>query len=558
MSDRWCVAFAAAIALGAHLGGGPSPLVGLVLGAIGLVAGRPWLLCLAGAIAAAGLAARADAAFAAPLPTGPVRAWVTLLTDPAPLPGGAARRFDVRLDGRRLEASARGDAAAAVMERAAGERVLLSGSVQSPPPNAGWLRARHVVGRLAVDDVERWAPGSPVSRLANGVRRTLAAGAEALPPDRRALFTGVVLGDDRGQPADLADDFRAAGLTHLLAVSGQNVAFLLAVAGPLLRRLSWRGRLPATLAVLGFFALLTRFEPSVLRATAMAAIATVAAAIGRPQDGVRLLAIAVGALLLIDPFLVRSVGFGLSVGASAGIVLLAPRIERSLPGPAPLRAALAVTVAAQAGVAPILVPVFGSIPVATLPANLLAVPAAGPLMMWGLTGGMTAGLVGGGPLRSALHAPSELLLWWLAGVARHAAELPLGELSALHVVVIGAGVALRVAGRHWRLPALPAVGLAAAAVVVLLPLVTQPTPPGGRSAPALGVELWRDGRRTAAVLDGRARAGPALEALRRSGARCVGTVVVRSEAASTLETVAALARRCPSLEVRFEGRGPPR
>ena len=53
----------------------------------------------------------------------------------------------------------------------------------------------------------------------------------------RSLYTGLVIGDDREQPADLADAFRGAGLTHLLAVSGQNVAFALALAGPLLRRL---------------------------------------------------------------------------------------------------------------------------------------------------------------------------------------------------------------------------------------------------------------------------------------------------------------------------------
>jgi len=74
--------------------------------------------------------------------------------------------------------------------------------------------------------VHRIDPGSapdPPSRAANGVRRTLVAGAAPLSPVQRSLFTGLVIGDDRAQPAGLADDFRGAGLTHLLAVSGQNV-----------------------------------------------------------------------------------------------------------------------------------------------------------------------------------------------------------------------------------------------------------------------------------------------------------------------------------------------
>src|SRR5436189_94520 len=81
--------------------------------------------------------------------------------------------------------------------------------------------------------------------------------------------------------ADVTDDFRGAGLSHLLAVSGQNVAFVLALAGPMLRRLGLRVRLPATIAVIAFFALVTRFEPSVLRASAMAALAVTASTMGR-------------------------------------------------------------------------------------------------------------------------------------------------------------------------------------------------------------------------------------------------------------------------------------
>ena len=91
----------------------------------------------------------------------------------------------------------------------------------------------------------------------------------ALPICRRALLAGLVLGDDRDQPAVLRDAFSAVGLTHLLAVSGQNVAFVLAAAGPLLRRLRLGPRLAAVLVLLAFFALVTRFEPSVLRAAVM-------------------------------------------------------------------------------------------------------------------------------------------------------------------------------------------------------------------------------------------------------------------------------------------------
>ena len=135
------------------------------------------------------------------------------------------------------------------------------------------------------------APRAPLRRrVANGLRRTLERGAVSLPGQERALFTGFVLGDARGQSQATADDFRNAGLTHLLVVSGENVAFVLALAGPLLRLLGLRGRFVAGLLVLVAFGVLVRWEPSVLRAEAMAALALLASTMGRPASGLRLLA----------------------------------------------------------------------------------------------------------------------------------------------------------------------------------------------------------------------------------------------------------------------------
>ncbi len=107
----------------------------------------------------------------------------------------------------------------------------------------------------------------------------------------------------------------------------------------------------------------------------------------------RVLAIAASGLLLADPFLLRSVGFLLSCGASAGILLFGEPIARRLPGPRLLRETAGVTLAAQLGTAPILVPVFGSVPLVALPANLVAVPLAAPITVVGLVAGVVGGLV---------------------------------------------------------------------------------------------------------------------------------------------------------------------
>jgi competence protein ComEC len=160
------------------------------------------------------------------------------------------------------------------------------------------------------------------------------------------------------------------------------------------------------------------------------------------------------ALLLADPFLVHSVGFALSVGASAGIACLGPPIAARLPGPRWVREPLAVTLAAQVGVAPVLLPVFGSIPAVAPLANLLAVPAAEPLSVYGMAAsGVLAVAAPLRPLAGIVHLPTTLLLRWVNGVAARAAGVPLAVhmRGALGLVALVAAVtALRKAGATLR------------------------------------------------------------------------------------------------------------
>jgi ComEC/Rec2-related protein len=316
-----------------------------------------------------------------------------------------------------------------------------------------------------------------------------------------------------------------------LAVSGQNVAFVLVLAGPLARRLRLWPRLGTTLAVVAMFGLVTRFEPSVLRAGAMAALAAVTVTIGRPTSRLRVLALAATALLIVDPLLVHSVGFRLSVAAAAAIVVLAPPIAAVLPGPRWLAAPLGVTVAAQLGVAPVLLTTFGPLPVASLPANLLAVPAAGAVMVWGLTAGLLAGVVGG-TAAAVLHLPTRLLLAWIEEVASRAAAAPLGELEVGHVAAIAGGLGLaglaRRAGRpsSWRRAGM---GLAAAGLAAAV-LAAQ-APPSLRTALGPGLVRWHSAGVDVVALGGGGwpstpGAAETLEGLRRAGVGTLALLVV--------------------------------
>ena len=407
---------------------------------------------------AARLAARAGGA--------EVVARVRLTGDPRAGPAGlrVTGRLEAVRSRRRTGAvagsvlvAARGDTAGRLRLLEAGESAVLAGRLRLP---AGWERVwrwRHVAAVLDATDVLAAGPvRSPLLRLANGLRHLVLRGSDRLPATERALVGGFLVGDERGLPPRVLADFRAAGLSHLLVVSGANVALALTLARPALRRLGLAGRMAGGVAVLVVFAAMTRFEPSVLRATAMSGLALLGAFLGRPAGGLRLLALAVTGLVLGDPFLVHSVGFGLSCGASAGIVLLAGPLATRLPGPAFARESLAVTAAAQVGVAPVALPAFGSLPLAALPANLVAAPAAAALTLWGLGSGVVGGLAervwpwGAG----LLQLPTAALALYLEAVARIAALRPVpiraDRSVALALIVVLAGVALIALAAGWR------------------------------------------------------------------------------------------------------------
>ncbi len=251
-----------------------------------------------------------------------------------------------------------------------------------------YLAARGDVARVAVSElVARGPPESPWLRVAASARRALRRGARAALPRREAeLLLGLSIGDTSGMDAEVEEDFRASGLAHLVAVSGANVAMflapVLAVASMLGFRL--RGRAAMGLGAVAFFALLTRWEPSVLRAGVMAGVALAGVMAGRPRSTGGLLGASIVALLVADPGLARSIGFQLSVAATAGLAVMAgPLATRLRFLPRPVALAAAATVAAQIGVTPLLLLHFGVVPTVTLLANLLAFPVVTAALMGG-------------------------------------------------------------------------------------------------------------------------------------------------------------------------------
>lgn len=286
------------------------------------------------------------------------------------------------------------------------------------PDLAGVLLARGSPEVTAAPDL--WWRG------ADAVRASLRRSVAHLPADQRALVPALVDGDDAALSVDLADDFRTTGLTHLLAVSGTNLTL---VVGFLLVLARWggvRGRWLYVVGALGIagFVLLARTEPSVLRAAVMGSVGLVAMGVNGRQRGTRALGVAIVALLLVDPGLATSIGFALSVLATAGILLLAPGWRDALDHWLPrwLAEAVAVPAAAQLACTPLVAAISGQVSLVAVAANLVVAPAVGPATVLGLSGGLL-----GLPWTPLGRVSGTLAGWcvaWIVAVARHGASLP--------------------------------------------------------------------------------------------------------------------------------------
>lgn len=426
----------------------PDPFAAALLGLLCLVVTRRWRTALVCTVLVVMVTIRSTASRDGLVPDalGPYAGWATVAADPDPSPRSI--RVVLRIEGERFETWVHGRASRLrVEEWRQGDVVWIEGVRRELDAGRSQRVAwQHVVGELEADVRGDRLRGARLATAANRVRSLIADGVSVLDDDGAALARGLIIGDDSEQSEAMTQRFRESGLSHLTAVSGQNVALALAIVGPLLRRARPAVRLAATLAVIAWFVVLTRAEPSVLRAGMMAALSAVAFATGSEDEPVRLLGVAVIVLVLVDPLLVGSIGFWLSVGATAGVTVIGPPLRRRWSSLGPLATPVAMTTGAQLGVAVPSVLVFGPPPLIGTVANLVAVPVAGLVMLYGLPASLLAGAVES--LRRPLMAPVALGVRWVDGVAAVAAGLerrPPWNL-AVTVAVLGLGVA---AARRW-------------------------------------------------------------------------------------------------------------
>jgi competence protein ComEC len=357
----------------------------------------------------------------------------------------------------------------------------------------GWLRRQ---GIHVVVHAGRWRMVGRRGGVAGGADRLRARLAGSMAPglagERRAVLAGVVLGEDEGLSKELRDRFRASGLYHLLAVSGQNVALI--VGGVLL--LAWLVGIPrwlgevGALAAIAAYVLAVGWQPSVVRAGIAGALASLAWLASRPRDRWYFLLAGAALLLAWNPYTLLEPGFQLSFGAVAAIFVGVSPLERRLagyPGPRWLHSLVAVSIVCSLATAPVLCLHFGSVPIYSVPANALAATVVGPLLGLAFAAAAVEPLLPGAA--SVLGWLNGWLAAYLAACARLIGGLPHAQVStrgALLLLALICGLVL--AATRMRPPRAPRL-LVLAALVALVAAGWQVGSGSDRLPPPRGLRI---------------------------------------------------------------------
>ncbi|HEU5422795.1 MAG TPA: ComEC/Rec2 family competence protein, partial [Nitrolancea sp.] len=254
-----------------------------------------------------------------------------------------------------------------------GDIVLVRGGLSPGQPATLFVTSFEVEGSLAS------RPLRLRNRLGDSLRAAILG---HIPEPAGSLTLGVVTGDESGMTGATRQAFRQAGLSHITAVSGWNLALVAAALALLIRgsRLPRLTRLGLLLGGIWLYAFLVGLDASVVRAAAMSSLFLLARWRGRPADIIAALLWGITAVLAVWPALRFDTGFQLSVAATVALALIAPKLV----GRPPWQVALAVPAAAELAVAPLTLHHFGSFALLSPLSNFLVEALIGPVMAGGV------------------------------------------------------------------------------------------------------------------------------------------------------------------------------
>ena len=320
-----------------------------------------------------------------------------------------------------------------------GDALLLTTEVELAEDFEGFAYREHLT-RQGIGAIAR-ARGAEVRPASAGPGMAMAALRGALlgglndlvPEPEAALGAGILLGVRTSIAPEINDSFAAAGLTHVVAISGWNIAIVTALVLSLIRPLERRagGRWTTALiaaSTVGAYVILTGASPSVVRAALMAGAMLVGRLAGSRAHATSALGLAALAMLLVAPSVLWDVGFQLSLLATAGLIWYGRSIEQRLHRwPAWLREPVSLTLAAQLTTLPVILVNFERLSLVAPLSNVLVVPVV-PLAMLASAGASVGGLIAG----TVDGLPGDIVAWFLGGCAWLVLRLmiAIGDLSA--------------------------------------------------------------------------------------------------------------------------------
>lgn len=317
---------------------------------------------------------------------------------------------------------------------ARGDTVYLSGSarLRAEREGDGVLFARFV----SVERVNRQTTPDDVRHaITAGLRGRIEA--HVRPPES-GLIAGMLLGEKAALDADTGDALNATGTTHLVVVSGWNIAVVAGLFAAIGRGMGGgrRGRLWAGVSLLGIVAytFAVGAEPPVVRAAIMGAAGLVAPLVGRRADPLVSLALAAAIMAALHPPVVASLSFLFSLAATFGVLIVAPWLQRQMERCAAgrampaLTAALAVTMAAQLTTEPLAWHVFGRVTLVGAVVNVIVEPLVPCIMAMGaivaVFGFLPLPLVG-----DIVGAVAAIPAWLFLRIVRLGAAVPFASVA---------------------------------------------------------------------------------------------------------------------------------
>lgn len=356
---------------------------------------------------------------------------------------------DIEVDGRAHPVSGRVRLSTGIRERYTyGQPVRVTGRLVTPPEFTDFSYKEYLARKgihslfysARIDVLEAAPQGNPLLAMLYAVRRRGEAFINrALPEPYAGLANGMLLGIESGIPDELYDQFNATGSSHVIVISGSNVALIAGVIMALMVRVVGGKRAVwFTVAGIACYALLVGGDAAVLRAAVMGSLAVIATGLNRRSTGLVSLGAACALMTLLNPLALWDVGLQLSSAATAGLMLVAPGMIagfRRLLAAAKLSAvgrgavgsffeeSVMVTLAANVTTLPLVVYYFGRLSVVSLLTNVLILPAQPPIMLAG-SAGVVAGMVGLEPVGRLILALPWLCLTWTVNVVQWTASLP--------------------------------------------------------------------------------------------------------------------------------------